>query len=192
MTSIKSNQKTENKSQTKVSKFQKHSTVIPPNESEIITNSSTTKTEFIENKKKIKNKSPIISKFYLENLFDSSNNIEEKNFSKYIVNKKKKKENIKNITEYKKMNVQSKIGNKILTFPLFDDKLIFSSFNNSYLQDCFEDLGCDSSDEKIESGCQFVFEQIEHTINILNDIKQGKKKSSDYLSRNYKFKEDEK
>ena len=113
--------------------------------------------------------------------------LNERDLENYFIPKRKKIFKSPMIINNKIISFQRKKDKRILEFSLFDDKLIFKDINKSYLQDENNDDGDDSSDEKINRGKNYLFQEIkDSSIQLQQNLKHNQDKP--LLSRRMRFK----
>lgn len=107
------------------------------------------------------------------------------------VNKKRNITNIDKDKNKQEVGFETREEGIIKTFPLYNDDVIFHGINKSYMQDAYENTGGDSDDEKIKYGEKYLFEELEDSVNCLLEAFNTDNNFTNYMSRTFKFKEDE-
>jgi hypothetical protein len=115
--------------------------------------------------------------------------LNENNLDQLFLPKKKKVFKSPMIITSKMISFQRQKDKTILEFPLFDDEMIFKDINKAYLQDECNDDGDESSDEKINNGKKYLFQEVEQSIKEMKiNLKHNQNKH--LLSRRMRFKKD--
>ena len=108
------------------------------------------------------------------NKMNYNSNINNKN-DIFFLKKNKKIYETPTVNNCKKVTFERQSDKKILNFPIFDDNLIFTNINKSYMHNEDNDDGSSSSEETIEAGKKYVFAELDEVSNLLrNNLLSGK------------------
>ena len=108
------------------------------------------------------------------NKMNNNSNINNKN-DNFFLKKNKKMYETPTVNNCKTVTFERQSDKKILKFPIFDDNLIFTNINKSYMHNEDNDDGSSSSEETIEAGKKYVFAELDEVSNLLrNNLLSGK------------------
>ena len=108
------------------------------------------------------------------NKMNYNSNINNKN-DIFFLKKNKKIYETPTVNNCKKVTFERQSDKKILNFPIFDDNLIFTNINKSYMHNEDNDDGSSSSEETIEAGKKYVYAELDEVSSLLrNNLLSGK------------------
>ena len=120
------------------------------------------------------------------NKMNNNSNINNKN-DNFFLKKNKKMYETPTVNNCKTVTFERQSDKKILKFPIFDDNLIFTNINKSYMHNEENDDGNSSSNEVIEEGKKYLLAELGEVASVLHNNLLCGKSSQKLFRRKYIF-----
>ena len=105
----------------------------------------------------------------------------------FFLKKNKKMYETPTVNNCKRVTFERQSDKKIFNFPIFDDNLIFTNINKSYMHNEDNDDGSSSSEETIEAGKRYLYSELDEVASTLHNNLLSGKSSQKLFRRKYIF-----